>query len=347
MALLITITVITLMMVTTIEVNRRVRSNVISTAGTRDRVTLSYMASSGIHAAMAMLIKDRNDSDTDSLQEDWANPEKVAEVMGDIPFESGRVSVEIIDEMGKIQVNSLVDFPEGRAFNEAQHQLWENFIAFFKLLDDEQFQDIEPSTILNSTKDWIDSGDDDAVTGLSGAESDYYQGLEPPYSCRNAPFDHLEELARVKGVTADLFDGVGGESGISSYLTVYGVSATAENKFTYKGKININTASLPVIAALLPPGDAIFAQPIDEYRLEKADETYIYNLSSPTWYKDVPGLSDVTIKADLITTSSDIFRIRSVSTLDDMSMTVTAVVQRAKQAKTGKWTCSVLCWQPE
>ncbi len=49
--------------------------------------------------------------------------------------------------------------------------------------------------IINSLKDWLDSGDDDAITGLSGAESDYYEGLEPPYSCKNGPMDNLGEVA--------------------------------------------------------------------------------------------------------------------------------------------------------
>lgn len=347
-ALLITLAMITVMMAAAVEVNRRVRDGVTSTASARDRVTLSYMASSGIHAAMAMLVKDRNDSDTDSLQEDWADPEKTAEVLRQIfQFEQGRVTVETVDEMGKIQLNSLVVFPEGKAFNEPQRQLWEKFLNNFKLLDDERYEDIEPSTILSSIKDWIDSGDDDAVTGLSGAESDYYEGLEHPYSCRNAPFNHLGELVLVKGITEDLYRGADDLEGIASYLTVHGMSATAENKFTYEGKININTAPMPVIAALLPSGDENLAQAVADYRLEKSDETYIHDLSTPTWYKEVPGLSDVTINADLITTSSDIYRIRSTAALDDTSLTITAVVQREKLVKTGKWTCRVLRWLPE
>jgi len=65
---------------------------------------------------------------------------------------------------------------------------------------------MDPSAIINSIKDWLDSGDDDAITGLSGAESAYYQDLDPPYPCRNGPFPHLGELALLKGVTAELFE---------------------------------------------------------------------------------------------------------------------------------------------
>ncbi|MDX9817285.1 MAG: hypothetical protein RBT16_00115, partial [Desulfococcus multivorans] len=56
MALLITISVITVLIAGGLELNRRVRAAVVSAAATRDRTTLSLMASSGIHAAMAMLV---------------------------------------------------------------------------------------------------------------------------------------------------------------------------------------------------------------------------------------------------------------------------------------------------
>jgi DNA uptake protein ComE-like DNA-binding protein len=40
-----------------------------------------------------------------------------------------------------------------------------------------------------------------------GAKSDYYQGLNPPYNCKDAPFDTVEELMLVKGVTPGLLYG--------------------------------------------------------------------------------------------------------------------------------------------
>jgi len=348
MALLLTLTVMSLLIAVTVEINRRVRLDVVSTAAARDRTTLYNTASSGIHAAMAMLIKDRQDSDTDSVQEDWADPEKISEVLQDVPFERGGVTVDIVDEKGKIQVNALVEFPESRKFREPQRQLWLNFLENFKRLDeDDRFEDVEPETIINCLKDWMDFGDDDAVTGLSGAESDYYLDLEPPYPCRNAPVDHLRELMQVKGITPDVYSGDENQNGMSDFLTVFGMAATRENNFTFDGTININTAPLPVIAALLPSGDVNLAQALVEYRLETSDDTYIHDLSRPTWYKDVPGFGDETIDPKLITVVSDIFRIRSVAVLDEMKMVLTAVVRREKHEKTGKWTCRVLRWQPE
>ena len=172
-ALLVTLTVITVLIVATLEMNRKMRSMVHSVSTTRNRITLSQMASSGIHVAKAMLVKDKNSSDSDSLQEDWADPEKISEVLLGIPFEDGSIILTISDELGKIQINSLVEFPEGRHFNESQMNMWHRSLSLL-ISQDESLEDAEPGTIISSAKDWLDSGDDEAITGLNGAESDYY-----------------------------------------------------------------------------------------------------------------------------------------------------------------------------
>lgn len=58
--------------------------------------------------------------------------------------------------------------------------------------------------IVNAILDWIDS-DEEARVG--GAESIYYEGLAVPYPCRNAPFESIEELLQIQGVTPELFYG--------------------------------------------------------------------------------------------------------------------------------------------
>lgn len=345
-ALLVTLMVITVLIAVALEMNRKTRSVVFSAAASRDRITLSHMSSSGIDIAKAMLIKDKNNSNHDSLQEDWADSEKISQLIQDIPFEDGAIKLTITDELGKIQVNSLVTYPEGRNFNESQRDMWHRFLTLL-ISQNESLEGLEPDMIINSVKDWIDSGDDDAITGLNGAESDYYQELDPPYICRNGPFVHIGELALVKGITPEYFQLAGGVSWISSYMTVFGMTETNNNKFTYEGKININTADLPVLAAILPSGNQDFAQAIYDYRLETSDSEYIHNLSGITWYKKVPGLSDVEIDPNIITNASDFFRIESLATLYEMKMKITAIAKRVKNKKTGKWECRVLRWETE
>ncbi len=345
-ALLVTLTIISIVVVSALELNRKVRSAALSAAAVRDRMTLMQMASSAISLAEALLVQDKKNSDYDSIQEDWADPEKIQEVLADMSFDEGTLTLKISDELGKIQVNSLVEFPEGRNFNESQRALWDRFLALL-IFQSESLEDIEPTTIINSAIDWLDSGDDEAITGLNGAESDYYQDLDPPYICRNGPFVHIGEFALVRGVTEDLFYGNDETSGISGFITIFGMANTIQNRFTYTGKININTAELPVLAAILPSGDEVLAQAMYDYRQETSDSQYIHDLSSSSWYKSVPGLSDTEIDPNLITTASDVFRIESVTTLRELKLKITAVVKREKSKKTGKWGCRVLRWKSE
>ena len=58
--------------------------------------------------------------------------------------------------------------------------------------------------IADAIIDWVDK-DDEARE--YGAESSYYEGLNPPYQCKNAPMDSLEELLLVRGVTPELLYG--------------------------------------------------------------------------------------------------------------------------------------------
>ena len=345
-ALLVTLTIITVLIAVALEMNRKTRSVVFSAAANRDRITLSQMASSGIELAKTLLIKDKNNSNHDSLQEEWADPEKISEILQDIPFEEGTITLTITDELGKIQINSLVTYPEGHAFNEPQRDMWHRFLTLL-ISQNESIKDLEPDMIINSVKDWIDSGDDEAITGLNGAESDYYQELDPPYVCRNGPFVHIGELALIRGVTTEYVQLAGGVSGISNYMTVFGMSETGNNKFTYEGKININTADLPVLAGIVPAENPELAQAIYDYRVETSDDEYIHDLSSTTWYKQVPGLSDVEIDPKIITTASDFFRIESIGTLHEINIKITAIVEREQNKKTGKWECRVLSWETE
>jgi general secretion pathway protein K len=346
-ALLLTISVTTILVALALEYNRRARFAVLSTAVTRDRLTLSHMASSGIHAAIALLVKDRAESNIDSLQEDWANSDKINELLSEIPFDAGTLAVTIADEMGRIQINALVTFPDSRNFNESQRLLLERYLNYFKDDNEETPEDSQPPAIINSLKDWLDFGDDEAITGLSGAESSYYQDLSPSYSSRNGPISDINDLLLVKGITPELFYGSTEKPGIESFLTEYGMKPGAGTSFTFPGKINIFTAELPVLVAMLPSENVDMAQAFFDLRQDAATNKDTPDLSNPTWYKDIAGASGINLDTNLITTASDIFRILSVAKVNNSALTVTAVVRRIQNAKTGKWTCNILSHQTE
>lgn len=352
MALLVTLAIITVLVTAGLELNRRMRATVHAAAAARDRFAAEQVAVSGIHAAMALLIKDKLETRADSIQEDWASPEKLQEILSEIAFEEGRVALEITDERARIQLNALVTHPGGQQFNPEQEMLLDRFlrpvIGEFEALEskDPVFDELNlTATIINSLKDWIDSGDDDATTGLSGAESDYYESLDPPYGARNAPLADLEELLRIKGVSPDLFYGREGLPGIAGFLTVHGSPATAQSPIGYDGKININTAELPVLRALLPAEYAELAQAIVDYRLQADNDLFLHDLSPADWYQAVPGLAGIALAPQLITVASDLFRIRSTGALREVEAAVTAVVRREKNPATGRWHCKVLSWR--
>jgi general secretion pathway protein K len=346
-ALLLTISVTTILVALALEYNRRARFAVLSTAVARDRLTLSHMASSGIHVAMALLAKDRAESNVDSLQEDWANSDKISELLNEIPFDDGTLSVNIADEMGRIQINALVKFPDSRSFNESQRLLLERYLNYFKDDTEETPEDSQPPAIINSLKDWLDSADDEAITGLSGAESAYYQDLSPSYSARNGPISDINDLLLIKGITPELFYGSNDKPGIASFLTVYGMRPGSGTSFTFPGKINVNTAELPVLVAMLPSENVDMAQAFFDLRQEAAANKDAPDLSDTTWYKNFAGTGGIDLDASLITTASDIFRILSVAQVNNSGLTVTAVVQRTQNPKSGKWTCKILSWQTE
>jgi general secretion pathway protein K len=342
-ALFVTLAVIAVLVATSLELHKRKRTAVLASAASRDRVTLVQMATSGIHIAMAMLLRDKMDSEIDSLQEDWANPQKRHELLADFPFNDGSIEFEISDERSRIQVNALVELP-GHEFNTVQLPLWERLLGFLKKADD-SLAKLDHMAIINSLKDWIDSGDDDAITGLTGAESAYYESLDPPYPARNAPLDHPGDLFRVKGITRELLNGPHEAFNLFNYLSVYGATLAKSGKVTYDGKININTALLPVLAAIMPEDYDEFAPAIFDHRVEKSDDQYINALSGLDWYKNVPGLESLSIPPELITNTSDMFRIVSTAKLRGMGQTIEAVVQRETGKNSGKWRCRVLHWQ--
>jgi len=347
-ALLITLGVTTVLVAAALEYNRRARFAVVSSAAARNDLSMTEMAAAGVHVAMAILAKDKVDNEYDTPMDDWADPVHIEDVLREFPFEDGRLSLVITDELGKIQVNALVNHPDSRQFNETQRTLWERFLQYYvdrKELKLELKNDSEPTAIINSLKDWLDSGDDDAITGLSGAETSYYESRRPPYPARNGPLTDLNELLLVKGITPELYSGTEDVPGISRSLTVFGLEPGQGTGVSFPGRINITTADIPVLFALLPAENKDLVEAIDELRRNIASGKQKVDMRNPAWLNQVPGLAGLKLDPKLITMSSDLFRVESTASLHDAATTVTAVLQRVKAPQTGKWTCRILSWQ--
>jgi general secretion pathway protein K len=362
LAVVMALSVVLIMATAALQLHGNERDNMLNAAAVRDRITLEQMTVSGIHLAMAVLVKDRTDSETDSLQEDWADEETIKALLGQIPFDQGIIGVKIVDELGKIQINALIQHagaaplsdgaptpPRVDDFNPNQRELWlrlaDKMISAMEILGDEieNMEETHPLTIINSVKDWLDK-DEDLITGLNGAESDYYQELDPPYACKNGPFDHISEVRLVKGITPEVFNGIGELGGLSDYITVYGAVETGDRKFDYPGKVNINTAELAVLTALMDEGNEDAASAMIAHREAVDGNQYKWNLTNKNWYQDIPGAN---INQSLISVSSDTFRIIATAELNGAKATTTAVVRREQQSATSPWQCKVLNWKTE
>ena len=347
-ALLLVLGLMAVLIAVSLEANRRIRASVMTTATGRDRHALVQMATSGVHAAMALLSADPQVPAVDCHLDAWADKTIQRELLDALPFGTGRVEMEIIDERSRIQVNALVKSPGGNGSNPEQTLLWQRFLEpMGDLLEGTEME--SPTAITDAIKDWLDGGDDDAVTGLYGAETLYYQDLNPPYQCRNGKIDHLGELMMVRGITPTLFHGTPERPGIKNYLTVHGAGPPKGGRISFDGKVNINTAPLVVIAALLPEIHQDLAPSIFDYRKaleqEKGDGA-MAELATPTWYRNAPGCGDLKIPPPLITVTSDLFRIRATAIIAPIRLTITAIVQRTRNKTSGGGnTCRPLSWE--
>jgi general secretion pathway protein K len=129
----------------------------------------------------------------------------------------------VTDESGKININALTDA---------------SGIVMKNLLVNSGVSTENADIIVDSILDWKDPDD---LHRLSGAESDYYLSLSNPYRAKDAPFDALEELLLVKGVTPEILYGDGEKEGIIRCLTLSPAQSVA---------INVNAAPREVLMAI-------------------------------------------------------------------------------------------------
>jgi len=122
------------------------------------------------------------------------------------------------DEESKVNLNGL---------NPGNYEILKNLIEEFGF---EQVADI----IASSAVDWIDA-DSEVFNDPFGAEDEEYQNRSVPHACKNKPFDSIEELMLVKGMTPEIF------KKIKNYITVF----PRQGNLT----VNFDTASPVVLKA--------------------------------------------------------------------------------------------------
>jgi general secretion pathway protein K len=168
--------------------------------------------------AAEVLRDDREDSDTDHLAENWAQP------LPALPVDGGEVRGALEDMQGRFNLNNLVG---------AEGTVNESAVARFERLLVRVDADPRWARIM---ADWIDA---DTVPGFpEGAEDGAYLSQNPPYRAANGVVTTVTELMALPGMTLEEFQR------IRPYVAALPLGTT----------VNICTAKAPLLAALVEGG---------------------------------------------------------------------------------------------
>lgn len=188
-ALIIVLWVVTVMGTFTMLFSRESRLALDVNKNLKDAAEAELLAEAGIHRVIAELVYDYENTISDHLSETWASN---SEGFLDAPLGNGVFRIErpdlenigsvaygAVDESGKLNVNT------------ATRQM---LMALPEATDE----------IVDAILDWRDEDDD---LRQFGAEFEYYESLDEPYTAKNAQFDTIDELLLVRGVTLDILYG--------------------------------------------------------------------------------------------------------------------------------------------
>ena len=229
-ALLLALVVTIILTVVVLEFNYFIRVHATLSGHSVDDLKARVAADSGVEMAKALLINDVvADSEdgfmVDAFDEEWA--------LG-IELETGgsETSVHISDEMSKLNLNRLINRAETEFDIETTNtEMIETLRRLFESLD------LDPN-LVDEVVDWLDENDEEEAFG---AESGYYESLDPPIRCKNGPMDSVEELLLIEGFNKEIFFGDEESPGLIEFVTICGEE---------DGRVNINTAPEELIAAL-------------------------------------------------------------------------------------------------
>jgi general secretion pathway protein K len=228
------------------------------------------LADAGIHRGLYELAKPATDA------ERWQANGRTHAFSPD----DAEIRVVMRDESAKIDLNTANDaLLKGLLFSAG--------------LDDDQ-----ANQILDAILDWRDPDD---LTRPQGAERDRYEAMGLPYIPANAPFQSVDELQRVIGVTHDLYRKLAGA------LTV----------FSLQPGINSTLASRQVLLAL----PDVTAADVDAYLAQR--EEMLEAEQAPPPFPQALGFESGG--------ASQVYNLRSIAKASDGTQFVREAVARLEQ----------------
>lgn len=198
-ALLLVLWIITLLAVVCAEFSWTMRAELAAAQNFRDGEQVYYAAEAGLNRALMELMRGAARPRQTAMESATAGNEEEPlywEPGSLRRFELGNAVCEVLieDEGNKIEINTLL------AKSEKDPASLKALLKKTFKLEGEELDIVADSLI-----DWHDK--DANVTGVNGAEDDYYQSLEPPYRSRNGDIPVIEELLLVRGIDEALFFG--------------------------------------------------------------------------------------------------------------------------------------------
>jgi general secretion pathway protein K len=219
-ALLVTLVALALMTLLVMDFTNAAALGYRSAASAADELRADYLARSAVSVGLALLSADSRQDATvqtphDGLDEPWARP------YPPLPLGGGVSQVSIVDEASKIDINQIVNPRTGQP-NPQYVGIVERLFAILGL----------PPDLVLAIIDWLNPN---SIESPGGADASYYLGLMPPYQPRNGPMPTIGDLRMIRGVDdATFFE-------LQRFLTA-----------SPEPRVNINTATPEVIAALVP-----------------------------------------------------------------------------------------------
>lgn len=232
----------------TVRIIASAEAEVFGAQAALNRVQARLMVESAVFSAGKVLMRDAALTGSDYPGENWDLFPGGDPIPGAWFFRD-KLKGRIVDETGKLPINSIHPDMKG-------HQVYRE--AFVRLLRGRPFllDSARAESIASSLESWMTSPNKTA--DLVQADEPYLNaGL--PYRVKGGALDTVAELRLVQGVSDELYYGRPGEVGLKDLVTIWS-----------SGLVNVNTAPLPVLAALAVGLDQDkaedFARTVDTFR---------------------------------------------------------------------------------
>jgi general secretion pathway protein K len=324
MALLITLMIVSILIVVTVQLGHSMHRQLVSSANCKDDIMLDAMTRSGMNLAMELMEMDKKIPQSDTYHIPlW---EKISGQDLSSLFEQGTLKLTVSDLSGRFEINSLVapkttggvdaataggvDATAAGGVDAAtakkSRQLLKRLLLSgnFAVLGENDAQEI-----IDALVEWMSP--DDAKPD-SETQDSFYGTAEHPYGCKHGPVTTVAELLLVRGIRPELLYGDAEHAALAPFLTAQGND----------GKININTADPLLLQAIDAQMTPELAQDMADYRNSNPE-----SLLSITWYKKLPSWPiDVSLDTQLITTQSNYLMITAIGSQGNLTRKRVAIV---------------------